>query len=247
MRHARIKLNKCRVIFFDLEFYVPESSRCNDGFCYNPWDKNCKILGGSFLSARPDKDFGIAEEKISRKIQSLWLWNSHSEKKLLESIYNYLKRIQETTSNAHEGKISAVLCGIGITSSDIPILFDLFKRYKILSNTEAFSFQNKFRVVDLSQLSIATFNNSNNFLYPNSKNNILNKYMNGKTFESGKIVWELYESKSYDQIASRVIDEIISTHKCYELIKCDIDNFKKLEARVKRLERTINKDRDGLT
>lgn len=40
----------------------------------------------------------------------------------------------EQVKNAHEGAVSAILCGIGITSSDVPILFELFKRFHILSN-----------------------------------------------------------------------------------------------------------------
>lgn len=234
MKHNVIKLSKCRVVFFDLEFYVPESSRSKYGFCYNPWDKGCKLIGGSFLLANPDKDFGLKESRIINKIQSFWLWEHHSEQKLLESIYQILKNALDTVHNAHNGMIAPILCGIGITSSDIPIIFELFKRYKILTNAEAFSLQNKFRVVDLSQLSIATFNNPNNFLYPKTKSHILNKYLNNKKFESGKSVWDLYESKDYDGIVARVLDEIICTHKCYELIKIDLDKFKSLEASEKK-------------
>ncbi|HEY8034484.1 MAG TPA: hypothetical protein VIF37_02720 [Methylobacter sp.] len=245
MRHTQVKLNKCRIIFFDLEFYVPASSRSKHGFCYNPWDKSCKLIGGSFLFANPEKDFGLIEAKVINKIRSLWLWEHYSEQKLLESIYVLLKNALDTVHNAHNGMIAPILCGIGITSSDIPIIFELFKRYKILTNAEAFSFQNKFRVVDLSQLSIATFNSPNNFLYPKTKSHILNKYLNDKKFESGKTVWDLYEAKNYDAISARVLDEIVCTHKCYELIKVDLDKFKSLEAsenkRVKQSSINNNK------
>ena len=57
MKYIRIKLNKCRVIFFDLEFYVPEKLRGNKGFVYNPWDKKCKLIGGAFFAANPVRDF----------------------------------------------------------------------------------------------------------------------------------------------------------------------------------------------
>ena len=239
-RQKRIVLNKCRIVFFDLEFYVPESSRTEHGFCYNPWNKSCKFLGGSFLVTNPTKDFGVSKSKIERKIQSLWLWDRNSERELLENIYELLKTPQETVFNAHNGMVSPILCGIGISSSDLPILFSLFERFKILTNSESFSFQNKFRVIDLSQLTIGTFNTSNNFLYPKTKNHILNKYLKGKAFESGKSVWQLYESGDYKGISERVIDEVSSTHTCYELIMNDFKNFKSLENREKKRQKELS-------
>jgi len=233
-QQKRIVLNKCRIVFFDLEFYVPESSRTEHGFCYNPWDKKCKFLGGSFFLANPTRDFELTDLKIKNKIKSLWRWNYQSERKVLEAVYTLLNDVIELVKNTHKGKVSPILCGIGITTSDIPILVELFKRYKILTNAEAFVFQNKFRVVDLSQLSISTFNNGNNFLYPKSKNEILNKYLSGQKFESGKVVWELYESKDYIEIESRVINELIATHKCYKLINDDLHKFKRLEMADKK-------------
>ena len=241
MRNIRTILGKCRIIFFDLEFYVPENSRSETGFCYNPWDKSCKILGGSFLLANPEKDFGITESDVLKKTKSLWLWEHGSEKELLQQIYNILKSAYDTVRNAHDGAISPILCGIGITSSDIPILFELFKRFNILTNPEAFSFQNSFRAIDLSQLAVATFNNPNNFLYPKTKSHILNKYLPDTKFETGKSVWELYESKDYQGIQNRVLSEVYSTHRCYELIKTDIDKFKSLELSQKKREKAASK------
>lgn len=245
MRNKRIIFGKCRVIFFDLEFYVPVESRAKTGFSYNPWDESCKILGGSFLTANPEKDFGISEESILRKTKSLWLWEHGSERELLYKIYITLKDVRDYVHQAHDGAVSPILCGIGITSSDVPILFELFKRFNILSNQEAFSLQNSFRVIDLSQLAVATFNNSNNFLYPKTKNHILNKYLPSTRFDSGKSVWDLYEANDYDKIQSRVLAEVFSTHKCYELIYSDLNKFKILEVNDKKrksLERKNSPD-----
>jgi len=247
MSQKSIKLDKCRIIFFDLEFYVPESSRSAHGFCYNPWDKKCKFLGGSFLLANPVKDFDSTELKTRKKVQSIWLWEHKSEKEVLEKIYILLKNAQDAVRNAHKGMVSPILCGIGITTSDIPILLELFKRYKLLTNTEAFVFQNKFRMVDLSQLSIATFNNGNKFLYPKTKNDILNKYKNGKKFESGTAVWELYESKNHTGIEERVLDEVISTYQCYELIYRDLHNFKSLEIAEKKRKKFSIRNQEQLS
>lgn len=242
MQNTRVTLAKCRIIFLDLEFYVPDGSRSKLGFCYNPWDKNCKLLGGAFLSANPEKDFGRPELDIRKKIESRWLWDCSNEKELLQSIYDLLRKDFESVRKAHNNSISPILCGIGITSSDIPILFELFKRFNILDNREAFKFQNGFRGLDLSQLALATFNNSGNFLYPKSKSHILHKYLPDKTFDSGKSVWQLYETGDYAGIQSRVFDEIVCTHRCYELIKADLDRFKTLEKNYKTSEKNTRKN-----
>lgn len=241
MNQFRMKLGKCRVIFFDLEFYVPEKKRDNNGFCYNPWDKSCRILGGSFLVANPDKDLSSTSKKVESKIKSLWLWNYKSEKDLLVSIYNLFKSTLDIVKGANDGRVSPVLCGIGITSTDIPVLFDLFKRFKILSNEESFIFQNKFRVIDISAVSIFAFNNSTNFIYPKTKNLILHKYMPEKKFDSGKSVWELYDLNEKDSIESRVIDEVMCTHQCYLNILFDSKKFKSLELNDKKYKKILEK------
>lgn len=241
----KIKHGKCRVIFFDLEFYVPEEKRSKHGFSYNPWDPTCKLLGGTFLFANPEKDFDLPESALANKTKSIWSWDSVDEKSMVTDIYLALQSALDLVHKAHDGGISPILCGIGITSSDVPIIFELIKRHGVLSNAEAFAFQNKFRVVDLSQLTLASFNHANYFLYPKSKNVILGKYLANKKFESGKTVWDLYEEKNYSGIKDRVMDEVLSTHQCYMLIKQDFDKFKALELADKRRAKELRKAQEA--
>ncbi|MYM64055.1 hypothetical protein [Pseudomaricurvus sp. HS19] len=235
MKSFVLRPGKCRVIFFDLEFYVPVAGRDKEGFLYNPWDKSCKFLGGSFLVANPEKDLNLDTEINPGRVSSLWLWKSGSERKLLEDIYDLLKSAYDLVYRAHQGKVSPILCGIGISSSDVPILFELFKRYKILSNSDAFSFQNKFRIIDISQLAITTFNNKSSFTYPKSKSLILQKYLPEKKFDSGVRVWDLYDQGHTSAIEGRVIDEVLCTRHCYMKILSDVRTFKYLEKNKKRL------------
>lgn len=234
MRNFNIDYHDCRIIFFDLEFYVPESSRKTKGFNYNPWDEDCKLLGGSFYVANPQSDFKTPLAIESDEIQSFWLWEYDSEKQLLIEIYNLLKRIDELVKSKNEGRVSATLCGIGITSSDVPIFFELIKMHGLLSNAEAFNFQNKFRVIDVSNLAIPTFNHSSMFAYPKPKKDLLVKYISGKKFETGKVVWKLYEDQLYDDIEYRVKDEIVCTHFIYSEILNNYKHFKYLEKEEKR-------------
>jgi hypothetical protein len=187
MSYLKIKPWKCRTVFFDLEFYVPESSRKDVGLNYNPWDKKSKLIGGSFLSVNPEVNFSQDNLKIKSEIKSFWIWNYSSEKELLIDIYKFIKTNSDIVRKAHQGGHSLVLCGIGITSSDIPVLFELFKRYQILSNSDAFVFLNELRALDLSQLALMSFNCKNNYLYPKTKNHILNKFQQGKKFKSKKL------------------------------------------------------------
>lgn len=234
MRNFNINYHDCRIIFLDLEFYVPESSRRTKGLSYNPWDQDCKLLGGSFFIANPTKDFKSNLDIDSDQIKSFWLWNYETEKELVIDIYNLLKQVNEEAKANNEGRVSATLCGIGIISSDIPVIFDLLKRYQLLSNAEAFYFQTEFRVIDVSNLAIPTFNHSSMFAYPKTKKDLLLKYMPGKKFESGKVVWDLYENELYDEIEYRTNDEISCTHTMYSEILNNYKHFKHLEKEDKR-------------
>ncbi|WP_428034126.1 hypothetical protein [Amphritea sp.] len=237
MSHYKLKLGKCRTVFFDLEFYVPESARVETGFCYNPWDKSCKLIGGAFLIANPDKDIRISTDQVEKRIKTVWRWDCKTEKELVQRIYDMLNQALTVVHKAHQGKLAAVLSGIGISTSDVLILCDLFRRYQILDNAETFRFMNKFRIIDLSQLAIGMFNTNHDFLYPKVKNDILNKYQHGKKFESGTSVWALYEQKKFDEIEHRVIDEIASTHHCYKGMISDIKRFRSLDSEAKKRQK----------
>ncbi|PPC84715.1 MAG: hypothetical protein CTY38_01140 [Methylotenera sp.] len=65
--------------------------------------------------------------------------------------------------------------------------------------------------------------------------------MANKKFESGKTVWDLYEEENYNGIKDRVMDEVLSTHQCYMLIKQDFDKFKALELVDKRRAKELRK------
>ena len=112
MSFLKLKPWKCRTIFFDLEFYVPESSRKDVGLNYNPWDKKSKLIGGSFLSVNPDVNFTKTDQKYKSEIKSFWVWDYNSEKELLDDIYKFIKKNSDIVREAHQGRHSSILCGI---------------------------------------------------------------------------------------------------------------------------------------
>lgn len=236
----RVNLKECITIFFDLEFYVPLSSRDKEGLCYSPWDKSCRLLGGEFLSINGLTIDRTKDSTIEKKIQGIWLWEHSSEKEILEKILNLIVSSASKVKKNHRTR-SLVLCGIGISNSDIPVIFELFKRYHLLSNQEAFELQANVRCIDLSQIAILMNNVNDSYLYPLTKNNLLNKYLPGNKFESGKSVWELYENKKYAEISQRTFDEILNTYFCYKKLIDESRKLKSFEKRNKFLEKQLVK------
>lgn len=233
-RHVAIEPSKAKILFFDLEFYVPPKNRKETGFNYNPAVDENMLLGGVFYPANPAKDLLPHVPFNSNKLKNFWLWEYQAEKKLLQAIYTYLKEIESQVYKHFQGIVSPVVCGIGISNSDIPVLFHLLNKHSIDTAPKLFELQNTLRVLDLSQLSIGTFNKKDHFLYPKTKNEILSKYLHGKRMESGKSIWELYETHEFCKIESRVVDEVNLTVSCYKAIKQNFDFFKQLESEYKK-------------
>jgi hypothetical protein len=212
-------LNNCRTIFFDLEYYVPIEKREGHGFKYNPWEEKSFLIGGSFLSVSPkSKDY----DSIQNKIKSFWIWDYEgNEGKLIKDIYDFL--MNDGVRKSHNG-VSSVLCGINILHSDLPVILNLLNKYNIATNSELFTFQNSFRSIDLSILSIGAFNNNIGFLYPKKKAEITSKFYNQKLFDSGSSVWEMYDNKEFSKIKERVQEEIQITFNVYQKL---IDYYNK--------------------
>lgn len=243
MKQSYPILEKCRIIFFDLEFYVPLDGRNRRGFCYNPWNVNHKFLGGTFLNINPKKDFDKSLKNIEDSLKSFWIWNYSSEEEMVKDIFNFLKITHELVLTANDWRFSPILCGINITSSDYLILFELLKKHSILNNENAFYFQNDFRIIDISQISVSIFNNNSNFLYPKTKNNIFQKYNIADKMSSGKTVWDLYDSKETLLIEERVKSEVLYTYIAYQKLLLNFKNFKILEDNEKKL---LHKQNDSI-
>ena len=76
--------DRTKVIFFDLEYYVPHSDRDRSvpsGMRFSPHMDGHKVLGGSFLTYFP------MEDRVGKKC-NFWEWNIGDELGVLTAIYD---------------------------------------------------------------------------------------------------------------------------------------------------------------
>jgi hypothetical protein len=119
-----------KVVFFDLEYYVPVKDRKRlgpGGMLFSPVRPGHKILGGSFLTYYPMQD------KIGKRY-NYWQWKQGSERKVLQSIFDLLER-EQRLMNTKGQRGSLMLSGIGISHSDVPVLLARFSSHSTINKT----------------------------------------------------------------------------------------------------------------
>lgn len=244
---SKLDINKTRIIFFDLEFYVPEVNRKEQGFCYNPWQDNSLFLGGSYVIALGTRDqVNPLDEDLQNRIKSMWIWDCKDEKDLVGKFFKLFKSQIDQCVQASQG-ISPLICGIGIQSSDIPILMALFRKHGFLNEFECFTFENSLRILDLSVLGISFYKNKTYLMYPKKKNELLNKFFSDQVFESGTTVWSQYENQNYKDIQIRNEKEVFYTLRMYYQFKRKIMNMKEVEKKYIKLEKAkLKKSEDSI-
>jgi hypothetical protein len=208
-----------RVLFFDLEYYVPESDRKKNGLiCFNPYKPQHLLMGGVFCCLDTDK-IPESDEELKNQMVSHWDWKNGDEQKQIvihfsELLSTELEGFKKSGSYNHESNV--VLCGIGIVNSDIPAMHDLFRLHKVQKVGQIFPFQNRFRVLDLSIMGASVFNGSKSFLYPLNKKELMKAF--GLTADMAKAteVWEMYDQQKFTAIEQRSIDEVILSVRMYQ-------------------------------
>jgi hypothetical protein len=226
--------DKTKVIFFDLEYYVPTTDRGRKtpgGMMFSPVLPDHKILGGTFQTYYPMQD------RVGKR-RTIWEWNLGTEKEVLRAIFDLLQ--QEWTSiEAKDQAGSLMLAGIGISHSDVPALLARLSSSAVASQDRIYDLLCGCRQIDLTIATYCQFSfNQAYFSYPKTKSAIYQKYLAGKKIESGKAVWDMYEAGDFGAIERRSTEEIDDALAIY---KAMID-IKKLNdrslAKLKKLEKT---------
>lgn len=220
---------KTKIVFFDLEYFVPAEDRQRkslSGMTFSPVLPGHKILGGTFLTYYPRQD------RVGKR-QKFWEWELGSEAKVLQSIFDLLEREWKSIEAKNQAG-SLMLSGIGISHSDVPLLLMRLATYSIADHARIYDLLCGCRQIDLSTATFCQFSfNHAYFAYPKSKSALYQKYLNGKKMETGKSVWELYESGKYQDIENRSNEEINDALAIYK----SMFNLKRQhDASLKRLK-----------
>lgn len=196
--------NMTKVMFLDLEYYVPAAERNRktpNGMLFSPVLPTHKIIGGVFAVYYPMLD------QVKNPL-SIWEWKAGSEKQVLIQMFKQFELLWKGIEN-NEKLGSPMLAGIGITHSDIPALYAKFNAYKIASPERIHDVLYGCRQIDMSIAAMSQYSfNTKYFSYPKHKGDLYQKYLKGKTMESGKAVWDLYEAKNYPAIENRTLEEV---------------------------------------
>ncbi len=226
-----------KVVFFDLEYYVPNQLRNRKtphGMIFNPILKEHKVLGGVFQVYYPMLD------KLNPPIE-IWEWNSNNdEKEVLSKIWQFFVKEWKPLQKNKLG--SLMVAGVGIAHSDMPVLLTKLIQQNIDSHEKIYDLITGCRQIDLSSATYAQFSSNHKyFSYPKSKRELYQKYLEGKKMESGKSVWDMYDDGKFDLIEQRTLEEINDTIAIYKAMfdlktkqKNEVTwlkrNFKKLSA-----------------
>lgn len=238
--------DKTKVIFFDLEYYVPAQDRSRStpgGLAFSPVLSGHKILGGTFQTYFPMND------RMGKRID-LWEWRLGSEENVLKGIYELFQREWKSLETKDQTG-SLMLSGIGISHSDIPALLGRLTASPCLEKARVYDLLCGCRQIDLSTATYCQFAfNTGYFAYPKKKSELYQKYLNGKKLESGKSVWDLYDGNDYHAIESRCnaeIDDAIAIYKSmFDLKKQNDLSLKRLKKLEKEIEVAQLSDELGL-
>lgn len=210
------------MIFFDLEFFVPERDRNLPGMkgtmIFNPARADHILLGGHFIV----QGFRDTEPRVEK---SFWIWDfEQNEKKLLAAIadlfqeeWHYQQGKKDVVLSKRVNDI--VTCGIAIGRMDLPSLYMRAQRHKLFPAPQIFETFMKTKVIDLSQVACFLFPKEKTF-YPKTANEITKRLeMKGKQKPSGKNVWTYYDDGDFQAIADRCRGEVESIVEVYHALQ----------------------------
>lgn len=222
-----------KVVFFDLEYYVPVEDRTRQApstMKFSPYLPGHKILGGTFQTYFPMTD-------VLKPPVQIWEWTAGSEKRVLEEILALLKCEWKALDRGDRG--SLMLCGIGISHSDVPALLAKMNTLRIALPTLIYDYLCGCRQIDLSTATYCQFSSKTRyFSYPKSKAMLYDKYL----AEPGKVapstsVWDDYETGRFSSIEARTqleVDHTISIYKRMFEIRRETEG---IMARFKKLQK----------
>jgi hypothetical protein len=204
--------NIFRILFFDLEFYVPEQDRNIQGIRANPYKNGHFLIGGTFVSYYPF----IEQEK--KEIHKHWIWDYEDEEELLKAILSDIvsftddKKVKEIIRNT-------LICGDRIGRLDIPYLYGRCLKNNIDTDENLFYFLNRFDIIDLDNIIIPFIKNNGKPLFPVSKEMSSHLFLNKICCNEMKtLVWDYYDNKNYQAIMDHNEEETVDNFNIYKVL-----------------------------
>ncbi len=197
------------VVFFDIECYVPPEARTlgKRSMKYNPAADDHFVLGGVFQRMFP------LLNKIEPRWQ-VWNWDIQQEKDTLLQIYDYVTKSWDLLDGKTDRNPDLILVGTGISRHDVPTLYIRSVKHNIDSAPAVFDAYFKTKMIDLTNVGIPLFRHDPKIypIYPKQTNALMSRFGLGFK-ESGKTVWELYDSGEFEAIKQRTNTEVEDIQK----------------------------------
>ncbi|OOF51780.1 hypothetical protein BKK54_02035 [Rodentibacter genomosp. 1] len=207
--------HKTKILFLDLEYYVPENDRDNPnpgGMSFSPTSPTHKVIGGCFQIYYPMKN------RPECQILSFWEWKLGSEENIIKEIYKVFISLWKGIHKSNN--CVPMCCGIiGISHSDLPVLYTKMLQYKLDTPENLFYLIFGTRQLDLSCIVAGQFTSKkhNYFFYPKTKSQLYQKYLpKAKRSEHAISVWKYYDDRAFEEIEQRTRLEIIDSLKIYK-------------------------------
>lgn len=148
---------------------------------------------------------------------SIWEWEYKSEKQVMTRIFQLFER--EWKGIEFKPTMgSLMLSGIGISHSDLPALSAKMNEHKVGIPERIYDVLYGCRQIDLSSAAFCQFGSKKHkyFTYPKKKSELYQKYLEGKTMESGTSVWDLYDAGKFSEIEARTHEEVADSYSIYK-------------------------------
>lgn len=205
---------KTQILFFDLEFYVPENDREGRlGLKANPYKNGHFLIGGTFL-----RYFPLLNHEKNNIKKEFWIWNyNNSEKEMLKNI---LKFVEDSWNiiKRKDNQAELFFSGIGISRVDIQYLFARCHKFNLRSDEILFDLFYKSRFLDLETIVIPYFKNKDNMMKTKSTKEILSKFKIERERGASANIWEQYDKKDFAAIQERNINEVSDLPVMYKKI-----------------------------
>lgn len=139
-----------------------------------------------------------------------------------------------------------MLCGIGISRSDLPALYTRMNALSISSPERLYHLLFGGQLIDLSISTLCQFKfNYPYFAYPKPKAELYQKYLNGKQIEPGLKVLEFYDRSEFNEIESRTLEEVKDMIAVYKAMFDHNHKVVKDLRRLKRIDKGMPADEKG--